>query len=172
MFSSLFTCLDANKIVLLSFFTLKETTYTKVWAKPRPRIQKDYFWLTYEGLAPVELEGQSNFPHVRSKMRRVVMRYLTISRRYSRRLRWLIVAFDARRTLRNLWGSCGRWDTCACQAWRFEIFGYLDGRAGQKNRWLVAVFAAVCALRWPSYNESSSLQKRAKFEAKYIVNHD
>ena len=38
--------------------------------------------------------------------------------------------------------------------------------AGQKNRWLVAVFAAVCALRWPSYNESSSLQKRAKFEAK------
>ena len=44
--------------------------------------------------------------------------------------------------------------------------------AGQKNRWLVAVFAAVCALRWPSYNESSSLQKRAKFEAKYIVNHD
>ena len=39
-----------------------------------------------------------------------------------------IIAFDVRRTLRNLWGSCGRWDTCACQAWRFEIFGYLDGR--------------------------------------------
>ena len=27
-----------------------------------------------------------------------------------------IIAFDVRRTLRNLWGSCGRWDTCACQA--------------------------------------------------------
>ena len=38
-----------------------------------------------------------------------------------------LIAFDVRRTLRNLWGSCGRWDTCACQAWRFEIFGYLDG---------------------------------------------
>ena len=56
-----------------------------------------------------------------------------------------------------------------------EIFGPMLSNlwmAGQKNRWLVAVFAAVCALRWPSYNESSSLQKRAKFEAKYIVNHD
>ena len=28
----------------------------------------------------------------------------------------IVVAFDVRRTLRNLWGSCGRWDTCACQA--------------------------------------------------------
>ena len=62
---------------------------------------------------------------------------------------------------------------------RFEIcLNHMFGqelppvKAGQKNRWLVAVFAAVCALRWPSYNESSSLQKRAKFEAKYIVNHD
>ena len=45
-------------------------------------------------------------------------------------------------------------------------------KAGQKNRWLIAVFPAVCALRWPSYNESSSLQKRAQFEAKYKVNHD
>ena len=27
-----------------------------------------------------------------------------------------LIAFDVRRTLRNLWGSCGRWDTCACQA--------------------------------------------------------
>ena len=26
------------------------------------------------------------------------------------------IAFDVRRTLRNLWGSCCRWDTCACQA--------------------------------------------------------
>ena len=28
----------------------------------------------------------------------------------------VLIAFDVRRTLRNLWGSCGRWDTCACQA--------------------------------------------------------
>ena len=31
---SLFTCLDANKFVLLSFFSLIKTIYPRVWTKP------------------------------------------------------------------------------------------------------------------------------------------
>ena len=46
MASSLFICFYATKIVLLSFFTLNETTYLKIWAKPRPRMQKAHFRLT------------------------------------------------------------------------------------------------------------------------------
>ena len=65
----------------------------------------------------------------------------------------VIIAFDVRRTLRNLWGSCGRWDTCACQAWRFEIFGYLDARCSKSAPFWIIIkraheFQRNCGLTW------------------------
>ena len=37
---SLFICLDANKLVLLSFFSLLKTIYPRVWTKPLPNDAK------------------------------------------------------------------------------------------------------------------------------------
>ena len=43
---SLFICLDANKLVLLSFFSLLKTIYLRVSTKPFPVMQKVHFRLT------------------------------------------------------------------------------------------------------------------------------
>ena len=43
---SLFICLDANKLVLLSFFSLLKTIYPRVSSKPLPTMQKVHFRLT------------------------------------------------------------------------------------------------------------------------------